>query len=202
VKYLIPKTTLEAQIKRVQKRFPEMSRMAALDMLRDDKLPDPPSPGLRVIIPLSAKESAAIALAFWRRHGLNLWRGKFMETPNGTIKNGVMKFDWGPQLVYAGIGQERNADGLYFDGESIGPRLGLYRDGLLKAMSYALKHDLYNAPGVHARALVGDALRVCSVDGMLFSGRAGADTCSARCRKRKERALKAKGQDVTLIAKR
>lgn len=201
MKHYVAKAEFEKQIRRVWKHFPELSRMQALDMLRDDQLPGEPCRGLVVVIPLSDKESKARGQAFFRKHGLSMWRGLYMETPTG-IKDGKVAFSWGPQLRYAGLGGERHRDGVTFDGEAVGQRARSRGDGLEIAMVYAMTHGLYEAPGVPRRATMGSQVRTCRSCGGWFSGRNGAKTCSAKCRKRLERALKAKElQNVTLLAK-
>jgi hypothetical protein len=119
-----------------------------------------------------------------------------METPTGIVE-GKMRYQWGKQLRYAGIGQERSAQ--YFDGEGFTDKTS--SDGFTRAMHYADKHRLWELPPgyySHPRAgtyRLGDLTLTCAACGAFFSARKDSKTCSSKCRKR----LSRKKADVTLF---
>jgi hypothetical protein len=184
VKYLIPKPTLKAQVKRIQKSQPGLTVDGARQIIKDGADRD------------KAEKTAAIYKfnVKLKDLGFGVKRGLFMETPLGMV-DGKMKFNWGRMLHYAGIGQERvGPDGRGFDGEG-----GFRGDGLLTAEVYAHAHDLYRRYLLWGKEPIGQKARICPGCHRPFVGRNQAKTCSSKCRKRLERSLKAKAlQDVTV----
>jgi hypothetical protein len=187
VKKLISTRAERAQIKRIQKYRPGLTVDGARQSIKADADRD--------------KEEKATALHAWnvqlKNLGYGVKRGLFMETPKGMV-DGVMKFNWGPMLHYAGIGQERiggfDGEGGYNDGQS---------DGLLIAHGYALAHDLYHRHLSWPGEAIGTKAKSCPGCGRPFVGRNQAKTCSSKCRKRLERSIaKAVLQGVTVPPKR
>lgn len=186
MKKLISTRAERARIKRIQKSRPGTTVDGARQIIKAETDRD--------------KDEKATALYAWnvqlKNLGFGVKRGMFMESPKGLV-NGVMKFNWGPMLHYAGIGQERIGG---FDG------VGGYRDelgdGLLTAHQYALAHDLYHRRLVWDKEPIGQKARICPGCKRPFVGRNQAKTCSSKCRKRLERTLKAKTlQPVTVSPK-
>ena len=184
---VIPKKELHRQIGRIQKANPGISYEQALKINRREQL----QPQRQL------KAAAKIVNPILHKAGLGVNRGMYMETPLGIV-DGQMTYRWGKQIRYAGIGQERSA--THFDGE--GGFTDRYNsDGLLTAVHYAHRHDLWDRPPgyySHPRAgtyRLGDFTLTCAACGAFFSARKDSKTCSAKCRKR----LSRKKTEVTLF---
>jgi hypothetical protein len=174
-KYLIPKRTLQSQIKRVRKSQPGISDAAALQIIKDEADRD--------------KAELDKAVHEYNQKLKNLgeatWRGLYMETPAGMV-DGKMKFNWGPPIVYGGNFQERSE--RHFDGEG-GFRDSITQSFLLTAEANALAQDLYHRRLVWDKEPIGQKARICPGCKRPFVGRNQAKTCSSKCRKRLERSL-------------
>lgn len=173
MKKLISTRAERARIKRIQKSRPGTTVDGARQIIKAETDRD--------------KDEKATALYAWNRQlknlGFGVKRGLFMETPKGMV-DGVMKFDWGRMLHYAGIGQEGVGG---FDGE--GGYKADRQDGLLTAYGYALAHGLYYRHISWPGDTIGQKMKVCPSCGQSFTGRNQAKTCSSKCRKRLERSL-------------
>ena len=169
------KRAWEKQIRRVQKVH-QVSRYDAMALIKAE------AERIRDAQALVEREVNVVL----HRRGLGMSRGRFMESPAGTRPDGSARFDWGRLISYCGLGHERAQ--LNRDGAPMG-------DGLFSAMIHAQQTGLFDRP-----CSIGERMRRCVACGNGFAGRNGALTCSAKCRKRRERkSMKAK--DVTLSAK-
>jgi hypothetical protein len=184
---VITKADLKKQLQSVKKKNPNATYAELLDINRREQLQPKISAGAAI------KKSNAVL----QKAGLGTNRGVFMETPLRMV-DGKMRYQWGKQIRYSGLGQERSATS--FDGEGEFTER-FQSDGLLTAIRYAHEHHLWDLPPgyySHPRAgtyRLGDFALTCAACGAFFSGRKDSKTCSAKCRKR----LSRKKIDVTLF---
>ena len=195
----ITKAELAKQLRRVKKRYPEASYAELLKINRQEQLQP-------VISAAAAIKTGNKEL---HRIGLGVNRGMYMESPIGVV-DGKMRYRWGKLISYSGIGQE-SGSGMHFDGEGGFSEGKARADGLLTAIHYAEKHDLFERFHIEQRAgtgsltwpagstfrLSGD-LKTCVVCKSPFVGRSHAKTCRSKCRKALSRAAKKSTGDVTL----
>jgi hypothetical protein len=183
--YVIPKAEFKKQLRGVQKRHPKATYAETLEINRREQLQRKASPSV-----------VKTVNTILHRAGLGLSRGLYMETPAGIV-GGKMRYQWGKQLRYAGIGQERSSQ--HFDGEGFTDKT--HSDGFLRAMRYADRHDLWSRPpGYYSNPRagtyrLGDFTLTCAACGAFFVARKDSRTCSSKCRKR----LSRRKTDVTLF---